>query len=285
VAAMGLPPGETASVRNSLRNEVNLMRQNQSALEAEQEAADKAALAAREAAADEADRRVTDALLEDLPREEVMSRLSIARNLVSPERYLTLSNKVMDPNESQPMSAGIYASFLSAADRGELTDEQIWNLPGSPEQLKTLIDRSGAWQDDGLRAGKETINAYFAKADSLIGSFDPNDQSEGQLLKISQTEAHNELLSWIEDQTNDGKRPRRQEIVDEAQRISVRKGRVSGAAAGSKYIRVNAQGQIDRASVSEARDAIAADLKSGALSREQARQELARVKLAEEGLN
>jgi len=62
VAAMGLPPGETASVRNSLRNEVNLMRQNQSALEAEQEAAEKKAAKEREAAADAADKLVTDAL-------------------------------------------------------------------------------------------------------------------------------------------------------------------------------------------------------------------------------
>lgn len=282
---LGLPPAETSSIRNALRNEVNLMRQNQAALEAERKEIDEAARKAREAAADEADMRVTDAWLNDLPKEEIRRRLDIFRNLTDdPARYSTLANKVMDSKESEPMPANLFATFLSAADRGELTEAQIWNLPGDSTQLKTLLDRSNQWQDDAVRAGKDTLNAYFAKADALIGSMDPNDYDKGQLLKVDQAAAHNELQSWIEEQTVDGKRPRRQEIVDEAQKIAVRYGRASGVAANSRYLKVDYNGNIDPASVSAARDALAADLKDGHISQEDARKELAKIKLAEEGM-
>ena len=284
VAALGLPPGETSSLRNSLRNEINLMRQNEEALRLEEKAKEDAAKAAREAAADEADRRVTDALLNDAPEDELRQRLAIARNLVSPERYLTLSNKVMDPAEKRPMDAGVYASNLLAADRGELSYNQIIQMTGSPEQLKTLIDRSNSYLDATLKPGLDTIKAYYSQADALISSIDPNDQTKGQLLKVGEQEAYNELRSWSAEQVAAGKSPRPAEMLDEAQRIAVRNGRTSGVVANSRYLKVDLSGNIDPASVSAARDAITQDRLAGRLTIEEARKELAKIKLAEEGM-
>lgn len=284
VAALGLPPGETASVRNALRNEVNLQRTNQEGIRAEQKAAEEEAAAARAAYADEADRRVTDALLNGEPQDELRRRLAVARNLVSPERYATLANKVTDPAESRPMNAGVYASFLLQADRGELTYEQIIQMPGSPEQLKTLIDRSQSFEDTTLKTGMETIRAYYVQADSLIGSINPGDQSKGQLLKVGEQESYNELRSWMSDQVAEGKRPRPAEVLQEAQRIAVRNGRVSGAVANSRYLKVDTSGNIDPASVSAASDAVIADYMAGKITIEQRRAELAKIRLAEEGL-
>lgn len=278
-AGLGLPPAETSTIRNMLRNEINLERQNQNAMEAEREAEEKAAKKAREEAADEADRRVTDALLNGQPEEVVRTRLATARNLLSPERYLTLSNKVLDLKNADPMPSGIYASFILAADRGELDEGQIINLPGTAEQLKALIDRSRSYEDDTVKAGRDQIKSLFSKAD-FIGL----DWGEGQSLRVREQEAYNELASWVSEQSSEGKRPRRQEVVDEARRIAARTGQWDALAAGSRYIKRGPSGTLTPAMVSDARDQLAKELKEGRIDRESAREELARLNLIEEGM-
>lgn len=280
-ANLGLPPDQTATIRNMLRQEVNLMQQNKHALEAEQKAALKAMEDEREAYGEEADRAVTDALNEGLPMEEVTRRLEIARNLVSPERYSTLSGKVYDPDRNLKMADNVFTSFQLMADRGELGMEQILNLPGSAAQREDLIGRVQGYQDDTMREGRDTIKALFARAE-YVGQINP---ALAARLRAMEQDAYNELSSAVSKAQTDGNVLRPAEVIDMAKEIAARKGQYTQIAQTSRYIKVPLTGVIKPEAVSAARTQLKDDVEAGRITREEAREELAKIKLVEEGMS
>ena len=282
VASLGLPPDQTASLRNTLRQEINLMQQNKNALEAEQRAALQAMEDEREAYGEEADRAVTDALNQGLPMEEVSRRLEIARNLVSPERYSTLSGKVYDPERNLKMPDTAFTGFQLMAERGEIALDQIMGLPGSAAQREDLIGRVQRYDDEAMKRGRDTIKSLFAKADYTVNL----DKAEGARLRAAEQEAYNELADSVSAAQTDGKRLRPAEIVDMAREIAARRGQYGLIAETSRYIKVSStNGAIKPEAVSAARTQLKDDVEAGRITREEAREELAKIKLVEEGMS
>ena len=281
VASLGLPPDQTASLRNTLRQELNLMQQNKNALENEQKAALKAMEDQRELIADEADKAVTDALNMNLPIGEVNRRLELARNLVSPERYLALSNKVFDPDRGLKMPDSNFTSLQLMAERGELTLDQIEDLPGSAAQKEDLIGRVQRYDDSATKQGRDTIKALFSRAD-YIGQIDP---AQAARLRVSEQEAYNELSAAISAAQTDGKKLRPAEVVDMAKEIASRRGQYDLIAQTSRYIKVPLTGNIKPEAVSAAKTQLKDDVEAGRITREEAREELAKIKLVEEGMS
>lgn len=281
VASLGLPPDQTASVRNTLRQELNLMQQNKNALEAEQKAALKAMEDEREKLADEADKNVTDAVNMNLPIGEVNRRLEIARNLVTPERYMALSNKVFDPDRGLKMPDSNFTALQLMAERGELTLDQINDLPGSAAQREDLIGRVQGYQDDTMREGRDTIKALFARAE-YVGQINP---ALAARLRAMEQDAYNELSSAVSKAQTDGKALRPAEVIDMAKEIAARKGQYTQIAQTSRYIKVPLTGVIKPEAVSAARTQLKDDVEAGRITREEAREELAKIKLVEEGMS
>jgi len=284
VAAMGLPPGETASVRNSLRNEVNLMRQNQSALEAEQEAAEKKAAKEREAAADAADKLVTDALRFGLPEEEVNRRLDVASSLVKPERYTTLSNTVKSWFEDEPMEPGNFAYLLLEAKRGNLDNDSIINFPGDQFQLSRLIEETEKFEDASVKNGRDVIKAHFSKADGLMATMQMFD--EGQKLKVKEQDAYDDFAAWYSAMTSDSSKPppRPSEVQEEAKRIVARYGQIDMSTIKSPYLVAAPGGQYNEESVRAGKTALKDAVKQGRITPEAAAEELAKIELVELGV-
>ncbi|OYW70423.1 MAG: hypothetical protein B7Z37_30770, partial [Verrucomicrobia bacterium 12-59-8] len=284
-SGMGLPPAETSTLRNALRNEVNLLRQNQEAIRLEEKAKEDAAKAAREAAAEEADRRVTDARLQNLPEDELRSRLAIARNYVTPERYDTLADAVLNPKNKEPMQPGNYAYLLLEAKRGNLDYDTIINLPGDAAQLSRLVEETEAYENTTIKGGRDTIKAYFSKADGLMGQLEMFD--EAQKLKVSEQEAYDDLSAWWSAATVDPSKPppRPSEVSEEAKRIVARYGRIDSTVVKSRFLAVAPGGNYSAESVSAGKTALKDAVRQGRISQEDAADELAKIELVEQGLN
>lgn len=275
---LGLPPSETATIRNTLRNEINLMRQNQSAQEAEQAAISAAARQAREEAAEEAEKRFIDAVNRNAPMAEKQAALALVRDLSTATRYQTLSGMLYG-EDSKGMPVQSFAELRSRARAGEISEADLYDMNLTQGQLGTLFSDIEKAGDSRRRRAYDRISAAFMVPTGLASKM--SDETRARMARDEQL-ALEEFDYWFDNQQRP---PSPEESLRMVDSIIARKGTKSVLATTSRYVRPDLTGNVSSRDIDAAEDALTADLKAGRIAGEDAMVEAAILEALRKDMN
>ena len=258
----------TGRMRTLLRQEVNLLQQNESAARAEQTAKEKAAKDERERVGSELDKRATR-VLNDPNASIAQKRAAVekAAPFITASRFGTLMGKVTEPPADIKMPQGQYAYVWQSALEGNIGEEDIFDMQMSESQRSRLLSTIESASDANLKSGIDAI-----KASHKISDFDFDISArDRQMAAVSQQQAIDELTAWAETLERP---PTQSEVQLKANEIISQSGRASSLKGASRYLPDTGSGTYNPKDVQAAIDELASDLEAGRISKSAAAEQM-----------